>query len=424
MLTMFEPRLALGRAAGVVALAALLAACSPGADDTSTTAFATRVVEFPGGAGSGQPRLAADIDGTPVLSWLEPASDGPVVNGFALRYARFAGGAFGAPYQVTEGRDLFVNWADLPSVRPVTADVWAAHWLKFAEGSAGAYHVATSVSGDGGRTWNTPVQLNDDATAAEHGFVELFRWNEVIGAFWLDGRQLAEWSFDEPDKLLGTSLRLARLDGTGAVVAREIVDELVCDCCQPDMVMTAAGPVVAYRDRTPDEIRDIVVRRHADGAWSDAVVVAADGWHIEGCPVNGPAIAAAGDSVAVAWFTAAGNSARVRFARSSDGARSFAPAVDIDGAGSFGQVGLLLERDGTAIVTWWRRPAGGGLDLAVRTVGADGALGELRVLAHSTEFQPIDVPQLIATGDDALVAWTTLDAGGAVHTLLFDRRKL
>jgi len=46
------------------------------------------------------------------------------------------------------------------------------------------------------------------------------------------------------------------------------------------------------------------------------------------------------------------------------------------------------------------------------------------VLAHSAEAQPVDVPQLIATGDDALVAWTTLTDGGAVHTLLFNRTAL
>jgi hypothetical protein len=419
MLGMAERLRTLGRTCCVVALAAVLAACSRGAGDTTTATFATRPVEFPGEGGSGQPRLAADVDGAPILSWLEPAS-----NGVTLRYARFTAGAFGAPQQVTSGRDLFVNWADTPSVQPIAADLWAAHWLKLAEGSAGAYHVATSVSGDGGRTWTAPVQLNDDATAAEHGFVELFAWDDALGAFWLDGRQLAEWSFDEPDKLLGTSLRLGRVDRSGAVVAREIVDELVCDCCQVSMAMTAAGPVVAYRDRTPEEIRDIVVRRHAGGAWSEAIPVAVDGWHIEGCPVNGPAISAAGDNVAVAWFTAAGNQPRVRFARASDGARSFAPAVDVDGAGAFGQVGLLLERDGAAIVTWWRRAAGGGLDLAARKIGADNALGEVRVLAHSSEAQPVDVPQLIAAGDDALVAWTTLDAGGTVHTLLFSRGAL
>ena len=141
---------------------------------------------------------------------------------------------------------------------------------------------------------------------------------------------------------------------SGAVVAREIVDELVCDCCQPDKAMTSEGPVVAYRDRTPEEIRDIVVRRYVGGRWQAPVPAGADNWHIEGCPVNGPAIAAAGERVAVAWFTAAGGNPRVRFAWSTDSAASFAPAVELDGAGSLGQLGLLLEDDGTALATWWR----------------------------------------------------------------------
>jgi hypothetical protein len=312
-----------------------------------------------------------------------------------------------------------VNWADMPSVQPITADVWAAHWLRLRPDSAGAYDVATVVSNDGGATWTPPVQLNDDDAMAEHGFVELFAWNGAIGAFWLDGRQLAEWSFDEPDKLLGTSLRIAELDNSGSVVAREIVDELVCDCCQPDRAMTSLGPVVAYRDRTPEEIRDIVVRRHVDGAWAGAVAAGVDGWHIEGCPVNGPAIAAAGERVAVAWFTAAGGTPRVRFARSGDGAASFEPALELDGAGSFGQVGLVLAADGTAKVTWWRDAAGGGTDLVLRTVASDGTLGERRVLAHSGSAQPVDVPQIAAVGDGLLVAWTSLD-DATVHVLLVE----
>jgi hypothetical protein len=398
----------------VVAAAVVgIAAC--GADGPPETMSVTaRAVPFPGGAGSAQPRLALRADGRPVMSWLEPAEDG-----VALRHAAFEGdGAFSAPREVTRGEDLFVNWADLPSVQPITADVWAAHWLRFAPDSAGAYHVATAVSADAGRTWSAPVQLNDDNALAEHGFVELFAWNGAIGAFWLDGRQLAEWSFDEPDKLLGTSLRIGMLDYSGNVVAREIVDELVCDCCMPDHAIAAEGLVVAYRDRTPDEIRDVVVRRHAAGAWREAVAAGADGWHIEGCPVNGPAIAANGEQVAVAWFTAAGNTPRVRFARSADGATSFGPALDLDGAGSFGQVGLVLASDGTAKVTWWRAAAAGGTDLVMRTVAPDGVLGEPWVLAHSSAAQPVDVPQIVAVGDDVLIAWTSLDGDATVHVQL------
>jgi hypothetical protein len=171
-------------------------------------------------------------------------------------------------------------------------------------------------------------------------------------------------------------------------------------------------------------MRDIAVRRHADGAWQEPVGVGDDRWHIEGCPVNGPQIAATGERVAVAWFTAPDGRARVRLATSNDGARTFEPAIDIDGSGSFGQVGLLLEDDGTAIVTWWRAAPGGGLELALRVVGADAALGKVLVLAHSRERQPVDVPQLIAAGQGLLAAWTSLDDAGAVHTLFIDDRSL
>jgi hypothetical protein len=398
-------------AAAAATLAALGACGSPPPPDTG--AFRVRAVAFPGAAGSAQPRLTTRSDGLAVLSWLEPTDDG-----VALRYATFDGDAFSAPREIVRGADLMANWADLPSVQPITAEVWAAHWLRSDPQAPGAYHIATAVSNDAGVTWSAPVQLNDDSAAAEHGFVDLFAWNGAIGAFWLDGRQLAEWSFDEPDKLLGTSLRLAALDYSGNVTAREIVDELVCDCCQPDRAMASAGPVVAYRDRTPEEIRDIVVRRNVGGAWQEAVAAGVDGWEIEGCPVNGPAIAAAGDRVAVAWFTAAGNTPRVRFAWSADGGASFERAFDLDGAGSFGQVGLVLGDDGAAKVTWWRAARSGGTDLVLRTVAPDGSVNEARVLAHSAAAQPVDVPQIAKVGDGVLVAWTSLDGDGTVHVLL------
>ena len=399
-----------------LSLAAVLAIVALGGCDTKppadAAAFRARAVTFPGGIGSAQPRLSVGADGKPILSWLEPTDDGAV-----LRYATYDGDAFSTPRDVVRGDDLMVNWADMPSVQPITADVWAAHWLRLDPEKPGAYHIATAVSKDAGVTWSEPVQLNDDSAAAEHGFVDLFAWNGQIGAFWLDGRQLAEWSFDEPDMLLGTSLRVATLDYSGNVVAREIVDELVCDCCQPHRAMTSSGPVVAYRDRTPEEIRDVVVRRHIDGAWANPVATGAEGWEIEGCPVNGPAIAAAGDRVAVAWFTAAGNKPRVRFASSTDGAASFGPAIDLDGTGSFGQVGLVLADDGAAKVSWWRAAQGGGTDLVLRTVALDGSLGEARVLAHSAAVQPVDVPQVVKVGDGVLVAWTSLDGDTTVHVL-------
>jgi hypothetical protein len=374
---------------------------------------ATRLV-FPGGQGSAQARLTSDLNGTPIISWLEP--DG---NERVLKYSRFQTGALGDAREVLRHDRMFINWADFPSVTPITETVWFAHWLRRRPDS-GAYDVATAISTDAGTSWSPAEQMNEDEAVAEHGFVSVFPWEDGVAAFWLDGRELANWSFDDPDALLGTSLRLARYDQTGTVTSREIIDELVCDCCAPDVAMARSGPVVAYRDRTENEIRDVVVRGFFDGEWSDPVQTGAEGWFIEGCPVNGPAIAASGDEVAVVWFTAPDNRGRVRYARSQNSGLTFSAAVDVDANGAFGQPGISLDTDGRAVISWWHRAAEGGLDLMVRAYDRNGALDAELMVAHESIGSPIDVPQLIAADDGYLITWTTFDDGGAVRVARLD----
>jgi hypothetical protein len=387
----------------LVATLAAVAGCAPAPEPQAVR------LAFPGAAGSAQPRLTQHPDGDPVLSWLEPDGDAHV-----LRYARYRAGQLQAPREVARSDRMFVNWADFPSVTPITDDLWFAHWLRLKAGSY-TYDIATSISVDGGLSWSAAEQMNEDETEAEHGFVSVFPWDDRIAAFWLDGRELANWSFDEPDALLGVSLRLARYDANGTVTEREVTDELVCDCCQPDVAVAGGIPVVAYRDRTEEEIRDVVVRRFIDGAWSEAVSLGNEQWYLEGCPVNGPAIAARGSELAVAWFTAADNQARVRIAQSHDAGVSFDPVIDADTRGSLGQTGLVVDDDGRALLSWWRRGQMGGIDLMVRAYARDGKPGEEILVAHEDIGQAIDVPQLIAAGKDYLVAWTTLDDEGAVR---------
>ncbi|MBN1237886.1 MAG: hypothetical protein JXB36_05260, partial [Gammaproteobacteria bacterium] len=363
-------------------------------------------VPVPAGAGSGQPHLALGPGGQAVLSWLEPTGE----RGQALKFSRFEAGDWSAPEEVAAGENLLVNWADFPSVEPITADTWIAHWLRMAPDSFASYDVSYSVSRDGGQTWSEPALLNDDGYLTEHGFVSLFPWGDAIGAVWLDGRRIAEQfeqgEFDPEAPPVGMSLRYARIGYDGAVRERGELDELACDCCQTDAAVAADGPVVVYRDRTPAEIRDNVVLRYADGAWQPAVTLGPDGWHIEGCPVNGPAVAARGDDVVAAWFTAPGNAPKTRFARSTDGGATFGPPVEIDGAGSFGHVDVALLQDGGAAVSWWRRAEAGRTQLAARRIEPDGTLGEIVTVASNAAAQPVDVPQMIETGGELLFAWT------------------
>ena len=106
--------------------------------------------------------------------------------------------------------------------------------------------------------------------------------------------------------------------------------------------------MLAYRGRSNADVRDIKVIRLDHGDWTKPVVVHADGWQIHGCPVNGPAIDAMGDVVAVAWFTGADDTQRVNVAFSQDGGKSFGRPIAIDEGAPRGRGGITILPDGSA----------------------------------------------------------------------------
>jgi hypothetical protein len=359
---------------------------------------------LPVAADGGEPRLSLDARGQPLLSWLEPAEqDGEL----ALKYARLAGEQWAPASVAAHGSDWVVSAADLPSVQALSERLLVADWRVPSPVSPAAYDILVAVSADGGATWSDPLLLNDDATASEHGFVSWFRAAEQAGVVWLDGRDEAdEAAAPSGDEPLGTSLRYALLDERGQRLEQGVVDRLTCDCCRTAVAATAAGTAVIYRDRSATEIRDISVKLRSPDGWSEPVRLGPDGWQIAGCPINGPALDAAGNDVAAAWFTAAEGRGRVRFARSSDGGRSFGAPVEVDDDGAIGQVGVALAEHGTAFVSWWRRGAAGGAELAVRAVTSHGELGEPKVVGSTHASRPDTVPQLVRAGDRLVLVWT------------------
>jgi hypothetical protein len=178
--------------------------------------------------------------------------------------------------------------------------------------------------------------------------------------------------------------------------------------------MASAGPVVVYRDRTEDEIRDIYIARMVDGAWTEGRAVSDDGWHIAGCPVNGPAVVADGQNVVVAWFTAPEDVARVKVAFSNDGGVTFGTPVVVDDGNPMGRVDLVLTEDGEAIVSWLETGDGSGAEVKLRRVSGDGtASGSASVTTSSAE-RASGFPQLIQHSDGSLMmAWTDVGSEDA-----------
>ncbi|MFC3550775.1 hypothetical protein ACFOLC_07050 [Lysobacter cavernae] len=363
-----------------------------------------------------QPDLIRAPDGALLLSWIEPQA-----KGHALMFARYANSAWSSPREIARGADWFVNWADTPHLA-VTADgaLWA-HWLRKSAAATYAYDVALVRSGDGGVTWSQPTLVNDDGTPTEHGFVSLWpAARDRLGIAWLDGRNsggghegheghAATGSGPVPAAM---TLRTAAFDASLQRHDEREFDAMTCDCCQTDAALTSRGPLLVYRDRTPEEIRDIAVTRFVDGAWTPAHLVHADHWKMPACPVNGPAVAARGDEAVVGWYTAAGDTPTLKLARSTDAGTGFTAPITLDqGAAVQGRIGTAIGDD--AVWAVWTREEAQGQSLWFARLASDlsrelqrGEVARLQGQGRATGFA-----QLAVADDAAYVVWTDVVDG-------------
>ncbi len=349
-----------------------------------------------------------------MLSWLEPADErvGRETEGerWRLRVSRFSGSSWTAPVTVAEGDGLFANWADFPAVA-ANETSGIAHWLAVSGTEKYAYSIALAGTTDGGATWRPLGWLPTDHSPAEHGFAS---WLPAEGggfrAFWLDGRGMPGGG---PMTLLSSLV-----DPERGSTAEELLDDRVCDCCQTDAAMTSDGPVVVYRDRSVGEIRDIAIRRLTREGWSEQALVHADRWHIEGCPVNGPAVAASDRRVAVAWFTGA-PSPRVLLAFSEDSGATFSTPIPIDTEAPLGRVDVAIDREGRAIVSWLGRAADAAGKVALRlarVAPSDSAAAPITV-TMTDSARTSGFPRLVLNGEHLLVAWAEPGSPGRLRAV-------
>lgn len=355
-----------------------------------------RPVYLPAGSNTMSPRLSVAEDGTAILSWLQRENAGAT-----LRYSTFLGDEWNEAADVVADPHMFANWADIPSVTPLNGNHWVAHWLSKSADDTYAYDVLVAQSMDAGQSWSDPVRPHSDGTPTEHGFVSLYAEDDSVALLWLDGRNTAS---DNQDGVNGMTLRSAVLNRDGSRLQEHLLDNLVCDCCQTGVAVSNEGPIAVYRNRTADEIRDIYVTRLVGGIWQPGTAIADDGWHIEGCPVNGPAIAAMGDLVAIAWFSAANDRPVVRASISTNGGKTFSDPVEIASGRASGHVGVALVDRSSLVVSWVESDTRGTHAINIRGMTSNGTLGPVETVGRSTLSRIY--PQLERVNDKLLLAWT------------------
>lgn len=380
------------------------------------TAPKATITELPSPAGNDAlaPYLASTTDGRVLMSWLEPAGG----KQHALKFASHANGKWSEARTITAREDFFVNWADFPSIVADERGTLFAHWLQKSGPGTYSYDVHVTSSSDGGATWKPSRVLNTDNKQAEHGFVSMVpRPGGGVGVVWLDGREMPAEGHDGGHGGHGEgamTIRYANLDAELATSDETVLDDRVCECCTTGMTMTASGPVAAYRDRSPEEIRDIGFAKLTGGKWSAPALVHPDNWKINGCPVNGPQLDARGNEVVVAWFTSGGGAARVNAAFSSDGGATWGKPVRVDNGKPVGRVDVQLLADGQALVTWIES----GKDNAsvlTRRVARDGKTAEPITISSTTAARGSGFPRTTMVGQEVWFSWTEPGKPRKVH---------
>ena len=422
-----------GRRLEVIQLVALVAALSGACSQAEDAAPPPRADAVQSLASSGTNRglsLAAS-DQTVAAVWATTVDE--VTNVFAAT-STDGGSTFGAPVRVNDvDGDARVNGEQPPRVAITGGDVvvvWSSR-------TDGASRVRLARSNDGGRTFSAARDVHPAGLTGARGWASLAMGTDGAAHItWLDGRNAVRPPSAAPTSSGGSAAAghvhggSTRQDIVQAVFRRDAtLDEHevaanVCFCCKTGTTMAPDGTTyVAWRHIYPVNLRDMAVARSTDGGrtFSAPTRVSEDGWQLESCPEDGPAIAAgASGEVHIAWPTLApGTTDRkaVFYSVSTDQGRSFAPRVRVDASTSAGIAAHpQIAASGAHVGLVWEETGDKGRVVKFTTVGHVSSGGWAPQPEHTVTMPADDsavYPAVAATSDGFIVGWTLNTANGS-----------
>jgi hypothetical protein len=339
-------------------------------------------------------------DGSPLLSWIEPLKGGS----YALRYAVHRGNLWSEPRTIVANRHFFRQPAESPSVISFPDGALLAEWVEIPVESSEAEYIYVSASRDGVQ-WTAPVMANRDRGPVQHALVSMVAsGNQEASLIWLEALN----GEDQPSRLKRTVV-----SSGGRVLSEELLESDVCTCCPTSIVRTLRGLLAVYRGHTPQDIRDIVIKRFENGRWLPSKILNPDKWQINACPVNGASASANGDRVAIAWYTEADDKPRVQLIFSSDSGAAFSKPIVVSNGYALGHASAALNGDGGAFVSWMEEGDKSSTVFA-RFVSASGAAGPAVKIADGST-QSLGYPRLLQAGKETWIAWGN-SASGKVQT--------
>ena len=348
-----------------------------------------------------------------------------------LAVSNNSGQSFGEPVRVNTVAGEARLGGELPprvalfstgkSAAPEIAVVWTTR-------SETATELKLSRSRDGGRTFERAATLQSPGSAGDRGWPALAIDDQGgAHAIWLDHRGLAAARTSgaaHAGHRAGTAMDGAAMAersslfyaaaGAASSGERELTKG-VCYCCKTAL---AAGPrgllVAAWRHVYPGNLRDIAfaVSRDRGRTFSPPVRVSEDGWAINACPDDGPAIGVDGrGTVHLAWRTVIGGSdpeGALFYASTSDG-RTFTPRVRIPTLGAFNPTHpqLVVDGRGRIVVAWDEVVEGRRVAAARQLIVKSNQQVDFAPIVTLSSDGPATYPALATTERGLLAVWPT-----------------
>jgi hypothetical protein len=376
-------------------------------------------------AEAAEPAAAPGPGGSVYVAWVEHRGKEADV---WLAHFDGEGKRLGQPARVNPSAGEATAWrGDPPTLTVAPDDTVYVGWTARDERATQASTLYLSTSHDGGRSFGPPSKVNDDSKPGVHGMHSLaVAEGGRVYVAWLDERNVEPPKPSEggPVHMHSESNReifFASSDDGGRTFSpnRKVAGE-VCPCCKTSLAVAEDGRVyLAWRQVLPGDYRHIAVASSNDGGqnFSPAAIVSDDRWEIQGCPVSGPALAAADGSLRVLWYTA-GEAGKpgLYWSESRDGARTFTPRRTLAEAGGRGTPVLLKDAGGGFIAVWE------GSDGTTPVTLMAGLNGDGRPAGPSTLASGGTLPAAVEAGGRVFVAY--VGGGEGDHAVWLRRPRL
>jgi hypothetical protein len=362
------------------------------------------------GANGRYPMMSSDPAGGVHLCWF---AKGEGKTEMLLQQSTWQGKQWGPTNSLAQGNNWLVNWADFAKYQQDADGNAIASWQTFQPNRKG-YGVQKKMRATSEGKWSDASSLHKDAEAVEHGFVSFAALGE--------GKFFATW-LQSTAAGPPTQLRYTVAEQSGSESSEYVLDDLVCDCCSTDAVVLPNGEVVvAYRNRTMEELRDLRIVRGdplKPESWSTPLAVDQEEWKTAGCPVNGPSMANDGEFIALVYYTEGKlGHPQVKYLTSQDGGLTFSkPIVLASGKSCLGRAAVAVLPGGPAVVSWLQKQVGA-VDSAAWVACAiprGEKPGVISPIASVQGGRGDGFIQLAATSTRILAAWTA-DGGKSVQT--------